>query len=434
MYALVDCNDFYASCERVFQPELLGRPLLVLSNNDGCVIALSEEAEDLGFEMGTPYFEIRDRVEQHDVAVRSSNYTLYGDLSERIRETLQQFTPRLEYYSIDEMFMDLSGLTHRNLTEYGRQVKQTVEEWTGVPVSLGIGPTKTLTKVAMERAKVPDESPVQNTTDWTDLSVVLDDLPIGDVWGIGPAYAETCRSVGIETAEDLRQADPSWVRNELTVTGLRRKYELMGQPCIPLEDNPDTKDNTCSSQIFGQKLTEFEPVRQAVVDYATRAARRIRDQDLCANMVSVFIKTSRFEDGPRYANRTHQGLNQPTDSTHVLASAAVDCLQSLYRDGYRYHKAGVFLHDLVPREAVQRSMLQAEANPRDEQLMEAVDEINREHGRGTLELLGSGGAEKTWRMNQDNLSRRYTTRWEDLPTAKAGIPDSIDQAVGLCIR
>lgn len=419
MYALVDCNNFYASCERVFQPELHSRPLIVLSNNDGCVIAKSDEAEELGFEMGDPFFEVRDKVDEYDVAVRSSNYTLYGDMSRRVIQTLEQFCPRIEEYSIDEVFLSLDGLTHRDLTEYAQTIAGTVKQWTGVPVSIGIAPSKTLTKVAMEVAKREGRDSVQNTRNWEDLNEVLDEIPVEDVWGIGSAYGETCRDEEIETARDLKNCDPRWAKDHLTVTGLRRKRELQGYSCIELEQVADPKKHITCGRMFGEKQTSIRPIRQAVNTYASRASERAREEGVCAGHVSVALRTSRYDDEtPSFYKRTIQGFNQPTDASHVIARQAVRCLKSLYRDGHRFHKVEVTLGDLIPKEAVQRTMGTPEAESPDEDLMETIDDINDEYGRDTIQLAASG-FDRDWHMQRDHLSRCYTTQWEDLPEVRA---------------
>ncbi len=416
---LVDCNSFYASCERVFQPALRDRPLVVLSNNDGCLIALTPEARQLGLELGDPYFKKQDVIEANNVAVRSSNYTLYGDMSRRVRNTLKQFSPDLEAYSIDEMFLRLSDSRHRDLTNYGRTIARTVRKWTGIPVSVAVAPTKTLCKVAMEQAKGEEREDVQNTADWKDLEAVLADLPVEDVWGIGSAYARTCRQAGINTALDLRNCSSRWARKNLTVTGLRRKRELQGISCIPLEPGGDPKKRITCSRMFGEKITEFQDLREAVVTYTRRACERLRDEGQCTGAVQVFIRTSRFEEGKNYGNLTLRGLSQPTDSTHVIARKASRCLEEIYQPGYRYHKAGVVLSDLLPRDKVQRSLTEAEASLADEKLMATFDEINSQFGKNSLQLLGEG-LEKEWSMERNHLSPAFTTRWQQLPTAYAG--------------
>ncbi|MFB6347196.1 MAG: Y-family DNA polymerase [bacterium] len=416
MFALVDCNNFYASCERVFQPELRDRPVIVLSNNDGCVIAKSGEAEALGFELGDPFFEVEEKVNEHDVAVRSSNYTLYGDMSERVIQTLEQFCPNIEEYSIDEVFLELN--TNRNLTDYCRTIAETVEQWTGIPVSIGIGPSKTLTKVAMEVAKEDGRDRVQNTRDWDDLDDTLASIDIEDVWGIGRAYGEECRNNGIETALGLRDCDPRWARDHLTVTGLRRKRELQGYSCIELEEVSDPKKHITCGRMFGEKLTSIRPIREAISTYATRTAERAREEGVCAGYVSVTLRTSRYDPESSFYKRTMQGFNQPTDSSHVITRKAVQCLKSLYESGHRFHKVEVTLGDLIPKEAVQRTMGRPEAEPDDEALMQTIDEINDEFGRDSIQLA-SAGFDQEWHMNRKHLSRCYTTQWEDLPTVQA---------------
>lgn len=418
-FALVDVNNFYASCERVFDPSLRGEPVVVLSNNDGCVIARSPEAKDLGVGMGQPYFQVEAFLEEHDVHVRSSNYALYGDMARRVQAVLEGFTPRVETYSIDEAFLGLSGHRHRDLTAYGREVRRRVRRYTGLPVSVGIGPTKTLTKVAMEVAKREGRAPVQNTEDWSDLDGVLAGLDVEEIWGIGPRRARTCRERGVRTALGFKRADSRWVRDELTVEGHRRQQELRGVACLELEDEPDPKRNVACSRSFDGRVTERSAMRQAVAFYASRAAEKLRTEGQVAGEVQVFLRTGRFDDEPFVSDAAARSLPAPTDRTHVLAREAVRAVEAVYRQGPRYKKAGVLLGELTPAEHRQRGLTEADRDGDGGDLMAVVDEINDTFGRESVRVAGSG-LEREWAMRRDRLSKRYTTRLEEVPVARTG--------------
>lgn len=417
MYALVDCNNFYASCERVFEPELCGEPVVVLSNNDGCVIARSDEAKALGIDMTQPYFEVRNELQEHDVHVCSSNYTLYEDMSRRVTEALEQFTPAVEKYSIDEVFLGLEGFVDRDLTAYAEEMIERVDRWTGIPVSVAIAPTKTLTKIVMEYAKESGDS-VGNYHEWEDPDEYLARLDVEEVWGIGPNYAERCREDGVETALDLKQVNENWARDHLTVEGARRVRELNGTPCIPLEADRDPKKNIACSRMFGERQTDLGSIREAVAFYATRAAEKMRRADLAASGIYVSLRTGRFDDEPLYADRTEIEFERPTDSTHRLVSEATDAAESLYHPGKEFKKANVVLQGLIPRSSVQLSLTEDDRTEADEDLMSTLDEINDQFGRGALRPAASGFS-REWHMKREMLSRRYTTRWDELPLARA---------------
>jgi DNA polymerase V len=417
MIALVDCKNFYASCERVFRPELRGEPLVVLSNNDGCVIARSDEAKALGIDMTQPYFEIRDHLDEHGVHVFSSNYTLYEDMSRRVIETLEQFTPRVEQYSIDEVFLGLEGFTDRDLTEYARRMVRVTHQWTGIPVSVALAPTKTLAKVVMEFVKESEER-VGNYREWDVPDRYLDRLNVEDVWGIGPNYAERCRGNDDETALDLKNVEERWARDHLTVEGARRVRELNEQACIPVDENPDPKKNIACSRMFGERQTRLAPIKQAVAHHVSRAAEKMRRSDLAAGGLYVSLRTGRFDEKSLFTARDEIELDRPTDSTHRLVTKATKIAEKLYKSGKAFKKANVVLMGLVPRSSVQLTLKEGERVTRDEDLMEALDEINGEYGQGSLRSAASG-FERDWSMKRQNLSKRYTTRWEELPVAEA---------------
>ena len=303
MYALVDCNNFYASCERVFDPRLEQRPIVVLSNNDGCVIARSNEAKALGIAMGEPAFQKEEVYAKHNVAVFSSNFALYGDMSQRVMRTLAQHSAAMEIYSIDEAFLECGGLTADGLDRFGSQLRKTVKQWTGIPVSIGVAPTKTLAKVANHIAKrLPDNSGVCVLNKEETIEYCLKKLPVEKLWGVGRRYALFLRSWGINTAWDLRRMPEGWVKDNMTVVGLRLQKELKGEPCIPLENQPQKKKEICTSRSFGTMVTELDELQQAVSMYATRCAEKLRTQNSCTNLVEVFLHTNPFPNTKMFAS------------------------------------------------------------------------------------------------------------------------------------
>lgn len=419
VFALVDCNNFYASCERVFDPKLEGKPVVVLSNNDGIVVARSNEAKALGIGMGVPEFQIRRLIRAHDVQVFSSNYALYGDMSRRVMETLAQFTPNLEAYSIDEAFLSLTGFTSRNLTEYGRTIRVTVKRWTGIPVSVGIAETKTLAKVAGRVAKRSNEAAgVFDLTACQDRNALLAQTPVEGIWGIGPNYAQLLTQNGIQTALDLRVADDHWIRKRIGVVGLRIVQELRGVSCLPLEECPPPKQGITVSRSFGRPITALTEMRQAVVTYTARAAEKLREERLAVNVLTVFMTTNTFKDEPQYSNAATIKLPVATDSTSDLLRYALPGVERIFREGYRYKKAGVMLTALVPACQIQGNLFDQQDRERSSRLMRAVDRLNVHMGDGTLRYAAEGFT-KHWRARFERRSPAYTTNWRDLPVAKA---------------
>src|SRR5256712_3415793 len=335
VFALVDCNNFYVSCERVFDPTLDGKPVLVLSNNDGIVVARSNEAKALDIAMGVPAFQIRHLIRKHDVQVYSSNYALYGDMSRRVMDTLAQFNPDVEVYSIDEAFLSLSGFTSRNLTEYGRAIRATVKRWTGIPVSVGIAETKTLAKIAGEIAKRRrDAGGVCDLTAWPDRGVLLADLPVADGWGVGPNWARLLTEHGVCTARDLREADEHWIRKRMGVTGARIVQELRGVSCLTVEDCPPPKQAVTVSRMFGKPVTTLAEMREAVAAYTARAGEKLRPERLAATVLTVFLTTNPFKtDEPQYSNAVTIKLPAVTDATPDLLRYALRGIERIYRDG-----------------------------------------------------------------------------------------------------
>ena len=420
--ALVDCNSFYASCEQVFRPDLLGRPVVVLSNNDGCVVARSKEAKALGVRMGEPWFQARQRLDgARQVIALSSNYGLYGDMSRRVMSLLARFAPRQEVYSIDECFLDLTGLPE-DPSALGRRVRDTVRRWTGLPVCVGIGPTKTLAKLANHLAKQSAEwdgvCDLGACTE-ADLDRRLADVPTDEVWGIGARLAARLEAMAIRTALDLKQADTRLLRRRFSVVLERTALELRGIPCLSLEDLAPDKQQIQSSRSFGTPVTSIQELAEAVTSYVSRAAEKLRAQRSEAGAVYVMIRTNGFRnDQPQYSNSLVLGLSESSADTRLLARAALHGLRRLYRPGYRYAKAGIMLLALTPADRHQGSLFtDADRSDRSQRLMAAMDRINRHYGRETVMLAGAG-LQRRWAMRQAHRSPRYTTRWDELPIAR----------------
>ncbi|ESQ08153.1 MAG: Y-family DNA polymerase [Thiohalocapsa sp. PB-PSB1] len=419
--ALVDCNSFYASCEQVFRPDLSGRPLVVLSNNDGCVVARSPEAKALGIAMGEPWFQVQQRLPGAPVTVFSSNYALYADMSRRVMHLLARFSPRQEVYSIDECFLDLTELPETP-SAMGRRMRATVQRWTGLPVCVGIGPTKTLAKLANRIAK---QQPVwQGVLDLGSLTSAqlnsqLAELDTGIVWGIGKRLAARLAKLGIHSVLDLEQADPRWLRQRFSVVLERTVRELRGVACLALEDTQPDKQQILSSRSFGIPVTDLRALAEAVTSYVSRAAEKLRAQHSEAGAVYVMIHTNPFKPGEvQYGAGRLMALAEPTSDTRRLTEAALQGLRKLYRPGCRYTKAGIILQNLCPANNHQPGLFSDPARRvRDQRLMAVVDAINRHYGRGTIQLAGAG-LSKPWAMRQARRSPRYTTRWDEFPIAR----------------
>ncbi len=412
--ALVDCNNFYASCERLFQPELRGKPVVVLSNNDGCVIARSNEAKALGIGMGEPWHLSKAKFARHGVIVRSSNYTLYGDLSARVMTVLRTFTPNLEVYSIDEAFLSFTGFEQR-LDPHARLLRATVLQWTGSPVSVGIAPTKTLAKVANRSAKKqPGREGVCNLMAEADQVNALANLALTDLWGIAGRMAARLNALGIDTPLKLRDADPSLIRDRLGVVMERMALELHGIPCHSLvESNPANK-SILASRSFGRAVTQRQELEEAVSTHTERAAEKLRRQKLCASVVSVFVATNPFKPQEKQHSASHAvRLPIATADTPILLAAALWAVERLWRDGFRYKKAGVELLDISPTATVQGDLWSQPDSQRRKALMRAVDRLNTEHGRATVRFAASG-VKQGWKLRCEQRSRRYTTDWGEL--------------------
>ena len=411
---LVDCNNFYASCERVFQPELRGRPVVVLSNNDGCVIARSNEAKALGIEMGAPWHLHRAKFERAGVVVRSSNYTLYGDMSGRVMRTLAGFTPDLEIYSIDEAFLGLAGFETR-LEAHARTLRTTVLQWTGIPVSVGIASTKTLAKVANRYAKKdPDRAGVFVMLDPAETEATLGRMALTDLWGVAGRIEARLVGLGITSPLALRDADPRFIRERFSVVMQRMVMELRGVPCIDLQEGTPDRKSIMASRSFGRPVTTFQELREAVSSYASRAAEKMRRQQLATSHVVVFVQTNRFKpEEPQYDASRAVRLPVASADTGKLLKAASHALRALWKPGFSYKKAGVILLDLRPASRVQGDLWEQPDSPRAAGLMQAIDALNNRHGRDTV-VYGSAGRRKAWKLRSDQLSPRYTTSWQEL--------------------
>ena len=414
MIALVDCNNFYCSCERVFQPDLLGRPLVVLSNNDGCIIARSAEVKALGIAMGTPLFKVRDVVRRHGIVVRSSNYTLYGDMSHRVMRTLERFSPAVEVYSIDEAFVYLD--VQVDLAAHARRLRQTVGQHTGIPVSVGIGPSKTLAKVANKHAKRTDGVALADTpARQTQMLAVLD---VEDVWGVGRRLGRRLRRAGVNTALLLRDADLRWVRKQFNVTLQQTVLELRGQRCFPAEFTPAPARQIVRSRSFSRPVRDLAELEQAAAMHATRAAEKLRAQHLSAGLLGVFIMTNRLKtDQPQYSNSATLRLAVPSDATDTLIAAALRGLRRIYRTGYAFNKAGVMLMNLSSADTGQPNLFPELDQPQSSPLDATLDAINQRFGQATLRYAAVG-TNHPWAMQRNHCSPRYTTAWSDLPKAK----------------
>jgi len=420
-YALIDCNNFYASCERAFRPDLRNRPVVVLSNNDGCVIAQSNEAKAAGIRRGAPYFKCKSLIKRHNIEIFSSNYALYGDLSARIMRVLTRFCPSVEIYSIDEAFADISGMPG-GPTSFARRLRATVEQWTGIPVSVGIGPTKTLAKLANRFAKKqPRCRGVFNLEDSPEPDRVLKWTAIGDVWGIGPRHAKRLCKQGVTNALAFRALKRDWVQKKMTVTGLHTLLELRGQPCIGFAAGPVAKKTIVSSRSFGHPVTNLDDLLEATAQYITRATEKLRRQKAVTSHVLVFLQTNKFKLGhPQYSNADPIPLAVATAHTPTLIKAAQSGIKRIYKPGYSFKKCGVMLSGLEPANGRWLSLLDLppDAHGRHAPLMRILDQCNTRWGRDTIKYAASG-IRGSWQMRRDFCSPRYSTVWEELLTVTA---------------
>lgn len=423
--ALVDANNFYVSCERLFDPSLENRPVVVLSNNDGCAVARSEEAKALGIKMGQPYFQWRHLERRHDIVVMSSNYALYADLSNRFMGVLSQFSPVQEVYSIDESFLDLTGMREDPIT-LGTEIRQRVRQWVGLPVCVGMGPTKTLAKLCNHFAKKRPE--FSGVCDWESLGAdtqtrLLRETDISEIWGIGPRLSPKLRAIGVHCVADLLAADAGLLRARFGVVMARTQRELQGDSCLAIEQVTPPKQQIMCSRAFGRPVTELDELREAVTLYTTRTADKLRKEGQTTHTIQVFLRTYAFRSNePQYSPSIQVALQSPTDAITPLIHAALKGLKTIYRPGFRYAKAGVLLSGLEAKGTGNRELFasSAERPSSSEQLTNALDTVHRRFGKGSL---GSGTTglrnPPNWAMRRERKSPAYTTRWSDVPMVRA---------------
>jgi DNA polymerase V len=410
--ALIDVNNFYVSCERVFNPKLENKPVVVLSNNDGCAISRSNEAKSLGIKMGIPFFQIKDMVNSDKLIALSSNYTLYLDMSDRVMTLLSKFSPDQEIYSIDESFLDLTSFKSKDLIKYGQQIKTKIKQWTGLPISIGIGSTKTLSKLANHIAKKhPSFKGVcnLNVMDQDTLDTWMSHISVNEVWGVGRSLAPKLNQLGIISVLDLKLVDPDYIRQQFSIVLEKTVRELNGVMCIELKDVEEPNKEIMVSRSFGRRVNNKQELIEAITSYTSRAAERMRKQDSVASSLYVYIRTSPHDDQKRYANGVNIPLFQPTDDSMVLTNTALLGLDHIYRDGFNYQKAGVTLCNLISKHKIQGNLFNDTIS---HSRMKVMDSINQ-RWKGKLKL-GSEGVTKEWEMRAQFKSRNYTTNWEEL--------------------
>ena len=418
--ALIDCNNFYASCERIFNPRLIGKPIVVLSNNDGCIITRSAEAKELGIKMGEPYFKAKKIIDKNNVRVFSSNYSLYGDISQRVMETLARFASDVEIYSIDEAFLGLNGFENYELSKYCQYIRRTIKQWVGIPVSIGVSTTKTLSKIANNLAKKNKEyDGVCILKSWFDINEALKLTSIEDVWGIGRRLSVFLKKYKINTAYDFTQLDKGWVRKNMGVVGEKTFLELCGVSCIELELIPSDKKSCCVSRSFSKPVEKIDDLEESISSYGTRVAEKIREEGLVAESMSIFVLTNYFNRKEKqYSNSIKLQLPYPTNNSIKIVKRALEGIKKIYRQGYRYKKAGVILYGLTKAKQT-RGLLDYDRESSDS-IMNTLDRINERYGSSTIRLA-SEGVDKSWSMRRESVSPCYTTRFDDLVEAKLSL-------------
>ena len=414
IFALVDCNNFYASCERVFNPKLEGKPIVVLSNNDGCIVARSNEAKALGIPMGAPYFKYKDVINRNNVEVFSSNYTFYGDMSARVMTSLRSITGEIEIYSIDEAFLDVSEFYYCNLEDTAKEIKKLVQQWTGIPISIGIGTTKTLAKVANRQAKKYESSDVFDIREEARRIDILKKIELEDIWGISTKSAQRLRKIGIKNPHELAISDPKEICKAVSVTGERIHYELNGVSCIPIEEVKNKK-TIISSKSFGKKVATVEELEEAVSMYAARACEKLRAQESRAQGLHVFLRTSPYLDKERrYTNGMSSYFTIPTSNTSKITKEAKRLTSKLFLPNYEYQKIGVVLLNITDAKNEQYSFYEVEDYDKSDTVMGTIDTVNEKFGNRSI-FFGAQGINKNWKMRADRKSAMYTTKVDDLP-------------------
>lgn len=414
MFALADCNNFYASCHRLFEPQYNGVPVVVLSNNDGCVIARSNEAKACGIAMGAPFYKIRDEIKKHGIGVFSSHYTLYGDISARVMTNLARFTPDVEVYSIDECFLGLTG--YKNLQAYGEQIRKTVINNTGIPISVGIAPTKVLAKVANKTSKKHNGVMVLETNEA--IQSALAEYPVEDLWGVGRQFSHKLIREGIETAAQFRDLPIDWVQSHMTIVGVRMWRELWGESCIPLKTVLDPKKGMCTSRAFGKLTTDYGELKEATSSYAARLAVKLRREGLCTSVISVRLLTNKFKSEASQAFPSITiPLEHPVNNTIDLIKAALFGLKKIYLRGYLFQKVEVTATGLIPESQVQLNVFSEFKGEKHDRISKVLDQLNIHYGAGTLRMAGEGLQQK-WTMKREFLRPSYTTNWNDIIKVK----------------
>jgi len=416
--ALIDCNSFYVSCERLFKPHILKKPVVVLSNNDGCIISRSSEAKVLGIKMGDPYFKAKEIIIKNGVYVFSSNYSLYGDISRRVMKTLKQFSPQMEIYSIDEAFLNLSSIRDENLFEHGNKIRKTVLKWTGIPTSIGIATTKTLSKAANHIAK-KEQSGIVNLINTKQIDQILKEIEINEVWGVGRQLTKFYIKNGIHTAYQLKNMHNNWIKKNTNVLGSRTAMELKGIPCVSLEEHQEKRKNCCVSRSFGRKVTKLEELSESVTTHCLNAAEKIRSDNQTTKRITVFIRTSPFQkDKNYYANSKDIDLPVRTNDSIELVKQALIALQYIYRKGYKYQKAGIIFSGLNEVDIYKKNLFSSINNEeKRNKLMKAIDYTNIKYGRHALSIA-QAGLRKKWNIKRQHSSKIDTACFDFLPTAK----------------
>jgi len=418
MYALVDCNNFYASCERVFNPNLAKKPVAVLSNNDGCVIAMSDEVKKLQLPFGAPIFKWNQFCKQNNITVLSSNYPLYGDMSTRVMKTLEQFSPDIEIYSIDEAFLQFKGFENYDFNEYGIKIRNRVLQWTGIPTCVGIAPTKALSKVANKIArKFPEETKGVYVIDSDEKRIkALKWISIEDVWGIGSRLVKKLKAKGCVKAYDFTQLDDNWVRKNLSITVWKLKKDLEGNSKIKLEE-PVTKKAIATTRSFEYTFSDLENIKERIATFAVSCAEKLRKQNSSCHMVVVLLRSDRHKkDEHQHSESKTVVFSYPTNSTLTISKSAVEAVKTIFKKGVKYKRAGVIVTGLVPSDNYQLNMFQAE-NPKHKQLMQTIDKLNTTFKSDKVKLA-SQDLQRTWKMRQEHLSPKYTTNINDIITVK----------------
>ena len=419
MFFLVDCNSFYVSCERAFNPSLKNKPVIVLSNNDGCAVALSDEAKKIGIERGAPYFKIKNLLYKNKGIALSSNYALYGDMSDRIMNTLSSILPNMEIYSIDEAFLSIENLSEQEINKLAKQIKGIVEKNTGIPVSIGIGETKTLAKIANHYAKQNKQHDNIFLINSKNSTNILKQVSTSKIWGIGFKSSKKLEKYGIKTGLDLRDyKDDKLLKKIITITGLRTAYELRGKQSLTLEDVTPDKKSIVSSRSFGKQVFNYIDLEEAIANYVNIASIKLRKQNSLVSRITVYLSTNRFKDDLQYYNSKQIKLENPSDYTPDLIKHSIKILQTIFKEGYSYKKAGIIFSELSSSTERQISLFESvDQTNKNKNLMNIMDNLNQKFGNDTIKIA-SQGTNNSWQMKRELMSPRYTTIWDEIPKIK----------------